>query len=257
MIQVRLVGIDCATQDQKTGVAYGELRDGRLTVENAFLCSKEESAALRIVRWLSKPPLTLDSVTPILIALDAPLGWPKTLSQVLGNHRAGEELSVDANSMFRRKTDLFIKQKTGKTPLDVGANRIARTAYAALRLLGVIGTELNLNEIPLAWEPMLTSPLSAIEVYPAATLIQRGYVASGYKKKLQHDTREKIVARLGTTVNYDDEVSKKMLSSADALDAVVCLLAAVDFLEGRAMPPEDMASAEIEGWIWVAASGSF
>ena len=40
-------------------------------------------------------------------------------------------------------------------------------------------------------------------------------------------------------------------SNADALDAVVCLLAAMDFLGGYALPPDDRDRAEREGWIWV------
>ena len=35
-------------------------------------------------------------------------------------------------------------------------------------------------------------------------------------------------------------------------DAVVCLLAAKDFLAGRAVPPPDAELAATEGWIWAA-----
>jgi hypothetical protein len=41
-------------------------------------------------------------------------------------------IETPANAMFRRTRDVFIPQKLKKTPLDVGANRIARSAYAAL-----------------------------------------------------------------------------------------------------------------------------
>ena len=44
--------------------------------------------------------------------------------------------------------------------------------------------------------------------------------------------------------------SSLLESSADALDAVVCVLAAMDFLDGRAMAPPRQAVAEQEGWIW-------
>jgi hypothetical protein len=44
-----------------------------------------------------------------------------------------------------------------------------------------------------------------------------------------------------------------MERNADALDAAVCLLAAKDFLEGRAMPPPNRLLAEREGWIWASA----
>lgn len=51
-------------------------------------------------------------------------------------------------------------------------------------------------------------------------------------------------------MKVSDDVVKEMEKSADALDAVVCLLAARDFLVGEAMPPVDRNLAEIEGWIW-------
>ena len=40
--------------------------------------------------------------------------------------------------------------------------------------------------------------------------------------------------------------------NADVLDAAVCVLAAEDFVAGRATPPTDRSAAEREGWIWTA-----
>jgi hypothetical protein len=40
--------------------------------------------------------------------------------------------------------------------------------------------------------------------------------------------------------------------NADLLDAAVCVLAARDFITGRAAPPPDRCLAEHEGWIWTA-----
>ena len=42
----------------------------------------------------------------------------------------------------------------------------------------------------------------------------------------------------------------------DLLDAAVCVLAAQDFLTGRAVPPPDRCLAECEGWIWTALPGA-
>lgn len=39
------------------------------------------------------------------------------------------------------------------------------------------------------------------------------------------------------------------------LDAIVCVLAAMDFITGRAMPPPNRCRAEQEGWIWTAKPG--
>ena len=72
--------------------------------------------------------------------------------------------------MFRRTIDLFIQQKPKKTPLDVGAGRIARTAYAALAILETLRTELGMA-IPLAWTGADILPVAAMKVYPAATLV--------------------------------------------------------------------------------------
>jgi hypothetical protein len=57
-----------------------------------------------------------------LIAIDAPLGWPKPLAETLIKHRAGMPIETPANAMFRRNTDLFIQTRLGKRPLDVGAD---------------------------------------------------------------------------------------------------------------------------------------
>ncbi len=110
-MEIRLIGIDCATEDAKIGVAFGKFYNDSLTVTEAFACTKEKSAANQISNWLQNGEETT------LLALDAPLGWPQPLSRVLATHRAGEELQADAHDMFRRATDIFIKQKTRKTPL--------------------------------------------------------------------------------------------------------------------------------------------
>jgi len=42
-----------------------------------------------------------------------------------------------------------------------------------------------------------------------------------------------------------------MRGNDDALDAVVCLLAGYDYMQGEVMRPDDQALAQKEGWIWV------
>jgi hypothetical protein len=137
-----------------------------------------------------------DSQDPALIAIDAPLGWPKQLAETLINHRAGMPIETPANAMFRRTADVFIQQKLKKTPLDVGADRIARTAYAALAILGTLRVELGMP-IPLAWAQADVSRVAAIEVYPAATLVAHRIWSIGYKKPAQTEKRREIVR--GTT----------------------------------------------------------
>lgn len=107
---------------------------------------------------------------PCLIALDAPLGWPKGLGRQLQNHLAGAVVTSEPNEIFRRETDRFIERAYQKRPLEVGANLIARTAHSALKLLGDIRAASD-REIPLTWTPRTIVGTVAIEVYPAATLI--------------------------------------------------------------------------------------
>jgi hypothetical protein len=165
--------------------------------------------------------------------------------------QAGGAIDDLPNDMFRRETDRFIHRELRKKPLDVGADRIARTAHAALRLLADLRSELQLP-IPLAWEPTLSVPLAVIEVYPAATLKSHGFQASGYKAIDNVAERKVIINSLRGVAALPTDVSS-LHTSADALDAVVCMLAGADFLCGAAMPPIERALAEQEGWIWVRA----
>lgn len=239
-----LIGIDCATVDAKVGLALGVLDNGRLELRDATLCSRERLAASVVCSWLS------DRTGPVLLAIDAPLGWPNPLAVALIEHRAGDALNTPANAMFRRTTDVVIQRELGKTPLDVGADRIARTAYAAVCLLGDVRGRLGLP-IPLAWVPDDVSNVSAIEVYPAATLVAHRLRSTKYKKRTQLAERREIVAGLCQWLTIPETVTD-LTQSADMVDAAVCLVAGSDFLQGNAMGPEDQALAQREGWIWAS-----
>lgn len=110
----------------------------------------------------------------VLLALDAPLGWPEELGRSLLQHRAGDPIESEPNRLFKRKTDAEIFRRLHKRPLEVGANLIARTAHAALGLLNNV-RRLTGHDIPLAWDPTNLGRIAAIEVYPAATLLARGF----------------------------------------------------------------------------------
>ncbi len=240
---VQIIGIDCATEDARIGLAHGIADGPNLQVLDARQCSRDQPAIQTILEWI-----TTRQYPQTLLAIDAPLGWPAALGKALAGHQAGDAISVDAHDLFRRETDRFIKRTLGKQPLDVGADRIARTAHAALGLLGELRRLLG-HVIPLAWATTLTAPISAIEVYPAATLVGRGCRSTGYKNAEQAPQRREIIAAL-----HSDGVKLPDLpvleQSADALDAALCLVAAHDFLLGCAMPPSNPELAKREGWIW-------
>lgn len=44
-----------------------------------------------------------------------------------------------------------------------------------------------------------------------------------------------------------------LTESDDVFDAVVCALAGIDFVERKALGPDDQATAFKDGWIWFAS----
>lgn len=236
-----VIGIDCATDDAKIGLTRAERTGLRTTIRQATICALDSTAAATVANWIG------GCAAPVLLAIDAPLGWPIDMGRQLASHRAGQAIAIESNLLFRRATDRFIQTTTGKTPLDVGADRIARTAHAALRLLGELRKSLDLP-IPLAWTPNI-SQVSAIEVYPAATLVVHGVRSGGYKKPSQRAERLEIIRPLSRWIDCKACLSD-LEENADVLDSAICVLAATDFLEGNTVAPTDTALAEHEGWIW-------
>lgn len=243
-VMVTVIGIDCAVQDENVGLARA-LWDGRRTEVTALAKGGQGRPVVEIIReWIGNSTATL-------LALDAPLGWPKPLGEQLVKHRAGLPMKKSADAMFRRETDRHVRAATGKQSLDVGADRIARTAHAALALLGSLAKAIH-QPINLAWDRSVTPGVNAIEVYPAVTLKMLNWPSSGYKKKDQLSARQKILAKLKGEIALPSDTSTAE-TDADVLDAIVCVLAGQDFLAGRANPPDQefLDCAKKEGWIWV------
>jgi hypothetical protein len=154
--------------------------------------------------------------------------------------------------MFRRATDKRIAERLGQQPLDVGADRIARTAHASLRLLDDLRA-LSKQLIPLAWTHSSLAATSVIEVYPAASLRAWRVPNRAYKKPEQRGAREIILSSLQLVLGPDAE-RETILGDADVLDAVICTLCGADFIAGRCEPPQDADAARVEGWIWAAVA---
>lgn len=230
---MNIIGIDCATKQHNIGLALASFQDGKAMVRDVKVGS-EINPALAIAKdWLAE-------AQPTLISLDAPLGWPTALGRNLQAHKAGERIDINPDILFSRYTDREVRRRLNKRPLEVGANLIARTAHAALQLLGQLREETGLA-IPLAWNPDDVTETCAIEVYPRATLKVMGIK---YEQRL---TAIREIECLTVDVVAD------ALSSEHGLDAVVCVLAGVDFLTGNCSEPikREKAFADKEGWIWV------
>jgi len=237
-----LIGIDCACDPRSVGLARGYIQGHALVVGQVIVGSKSEDISAVVAQWM------LESSGPVLLALDAPLGWPAPLASALSTHQAGDYLASDAHTLFRRSTDRFVRTKVGQQSLDVGADRIARTAHLALQLLGNIRARTS-ETLPLAWSPDYTES-SAIEVYPAATLRAHGFDPRGYKGKAGEGVRRTYLDRLMEFVQIDAE-PRLLVENADAFDSVICLLAAADFVRGLCYAPPQPTIARREGWIWV------
>ena len=229
---VDLIGIDCATQPNKVGLALAQWDGAVVRIQDCRTGSAADPPAAIVSRWLQHTDTAL-------LALDAPLGWPLALAQTLTGHQAGAGMGAAAHALFRRRTDDAIHQRFRKRPLEVGANFISRTAVAALALLEELRDE-HSHPIPLAWNPAELERVSAIEVYPAATRLAHGSEGRG-------GSLEGLEQALDLTA-----LGGRLPASADAVDALVCVVAAADFLQGRAPGPEDLALAQHEGWIWTA-----
>ncbi len=243
-MEVTIIGVDCATDRGKVGLALGRVKGQDAWIEEVTLGSRVPSLAQTIAAWAARSRCTL-------LALDAPLGWPEDFGSVLGAHTAGSPIKLPRNRFFRRKTDRFVKCKVNKQPLDVGADRIARTAHAALELLQEVRDATG-EPIPLAWEPELGAGTYAVEVYPAGTLAAYGIAARGYKRKEGQAARRVLLAFLGKQIRLPVDTAL-MEGDDNALDAGICVLSALDFLRGRAMAPGNLEQARKEGWIWVRA----
>ena len=309
---IDILGIDCATDPRNTGVAHATLDDsaagghGRAFGGNAggrrnageggnaggHAPAGTADTPQPVLRYLaSGSPAVPTAETlarlltpgrPAIVGLDAPLGWPAAMGRVLVGHRAGMALNLSANDLFRRQTDRVVRERIGKQPLDVGADRIARTAVAALDLLAELrrltgralpvatreahiprrGRIQGIDERGIQLPEAVTD--ASVEVYPAGRLIalhgegyRRGYRGSD---RAAQDIRRAMLRDLEAEIIFEAD-AEAAVADVDLLDAIICVCAAVDVLRGRCTPPEalDLPLHEIdrEGWIWLPLGGGY
>lgn len=238
-----IVGIDCATQAKKTGMAFGRIHDHRAVIVTCL--SGQPSLLPAVLDWMEREG-------PCLIALDSPLGWPSRLGETLSRHSAGDAVDASSDELFRRVADDVVHERLGKRPLDVGADRIARTLVSALDLLNSI-REQTQQPVPVLGRQEWGPGPAVIEVYPAATLLAHNLPSAGYKKNAEASSRairSQIASGLARHLDLDGH-EDLLEASDDALDACVCVLAGLDFLHRKCLLPDDESIALREGWIWV------
>ncbi|MEZ4388252.1 MAG: DUF429 domain-containing protein [Candidatus Krumholzibacteriia bacterium] len=241
---ITILGLDMAVDPRRRGVARGRLDGDACLVDRVWRGDHADTSAL-VAEGLAQGP--------VLLAVDAPLGWPRPLAEALGDHRAGSPPGPTADAMFRRHTDRVLARRLGKTPMDVGADRIARTAHAALTELARISAALG-APVELLWTWDRLPPLSAVEVYPGGLLVAAGFpVVSGYKPASATAARRAIVTGLAGHLTLSAAARAGVLADADQLDAALCVLAGWDMVRGLAPAPGGRVEQDLarrEGWIW-------
>ena len=249
--ELRIIGVDCATKSRRAALAVGTYSSGALAIEWV----KAGTGKGTLAEASAAEILTLMDGPSVVLALDAPLGWPAPLAKALTDHKAGERLGDlgDADRYVSRTTDAVVHKHLGVWPLDVGADLIARTAFAALELIAAI-RRLG-RELPMLWMPGEVRSAGVIEVYPKATLLGRGLTLKDYKSNQAarfEPARRRLVDALCREVTISAEDQQAALASDDALDAIACVVAGKDFLDGNVVAPEagERVLAEREGWIW-------
>ncbi|MEM6929369.1 MAG: DUF429 domain-containing protein [Myxococcota bacterium] len=264
----RVIGIDMAVDRRSVAVARATWveAEGRFVVDELAIGADQpvppgpDDRLLQTIGAIA--PIIRSMVSgPTLVAMDAPLGWPAALATELATHVAGRPLSlpsVDRDQLFVRRTDREITERFGRVglamrPLEVGADRIARTAQAALALLHAA-----CPGAPVLWPAEPAPPVAVVETYPAATLAAlRGSRARGYKGAKGTDARVVLFASLIELAEAGEprvltDFAAPCRGSDHALDAVVCALGGIDVAQGRARAPDVVDDVlRREGWIWV------
>lgn len=238
---LQIIGIDAAVASEKTGVAIALQTNDQWRLED-IRCGKRNQSIADLVLSLIDPTL------PVLVAMDAPLGWPTPLRSALSTHRAGDPIDLDPRFDFARETDRFVREKVGLKPIDIGADRIARTAAAALGLIAELRKGLN-QALPLIVTPAQATQGGVIEVYPAATLKQRNLPYRQYKKPEMTQVRREIATAISEELPFKLGIDCA-IDSDHCLDAAICVLAAIDFLAKQCHEPPRLDLLQTEGWIW-------
>lgn len=255
---MRIIGIDAAVSARDVGVAVAGWDGTSCRLESVFRLSGRGTMSEALPKALA--PWLLPG-SQGLIAIDAPLGWPRAMG-ILLQSAAGQSLAKKLRGeedRFLRFTDQMVRYSTGKVPLSVGADRIARTAEESLITLGLLRSETGWA-LPLAWPGEPRADWSVIEVYPGATLAAHmGLTKRPYmgvrRSDADRDDLRPILEFLNTQLDGAEALGQEIAASDHVLDACLAVLAAQDFLRGEVLPPRgnEMDLARQEGWIWFHA----
>jgi hypothetical protein len=232
---MRTLGIDLAAQPEKTAAC-------------SITWSPKEARIDAAKLGVTDDDLTQLAETAERIGLDVPFGWPTKFVTVVSAHHQGmpcEEFS--RHDLRFRATDHHVRRITGKWPLSVSTDRIGVPALRAIRLLcrftpGALVDRSGAGRV--------------VEVYPAAALIQWGFLKTN--KKDFSELGEVFLARVSNWLSISPKIRESLLNDRDIFDALIaCLVtraAAVGLCDP--IPAECGEVAKTEGWIALPRKGS-
>jgi len=155
------LGIDLSAQPKKTAAC---------TI--AWSRQKARISSLKV--GLTDDELVLLGEGVDKIGLDVPFGWPTKFVTTISIHHQRMTCEECSTQDFRfRATDQYVRSVTGKWPLSVSTDRIGIVALRAIRLLENLAPETKVDR---------SGTGKTVEVYPAAVLIQWGFVNTSKKE---------------------------------------------------------------------------
>jgi predicted nuclease with RNAse H fold len=181
--------------------------------------------------------------------IDCTFGWPAAFVGFVSAHHVSRPVSAGGpgsrRNLTMRRTDLFVREKLGLTPLSVSADRIAHVALRCAVLLTKLGA---------AGQPVDRSGSGPVaEVYPAASQRSWGLDHRGYKQRATIEALGRLVDHLLDEAPWLECAAHEetMRRSHDAFDAVIAGMTARAAALGQTFPPtgDDLAAATAEGWI--------
>lgn len=266
---LRTVGIDLAAQARDTAACQIEW-SGQGTCNVLWVREGTDCTDDALVAWMAQASA---------IGIDAPMGWPSALVDLLPEYMATGRWPVVPqftdgrvwyDELRLRETDravhrlLLAERDVSVRPLSVSSDTIAVVAWRCARLLAMHGERNG-----VAFDRTRRS--GVFEVYPAAALASWGFPHKGYKARTAaarpaaEKRRLEILAGIErdgrSWLNLDlvPDVRQRLIASDHALDAFVAALATCAATQKwTTLPrPDQRDLARAEGWIHVPRPESF
>jgi hypothetical protein len=228
-------GIDLSAEAKGTALAIIEWADSRAKVIQLELGVTDET-------------IIAHSLESSKIGIDCALGWPIEFVDFVVEHSALNPNQIDGGIDWRRKlayrdTDRVVREITGRWPLSVSTDRLGLTAMRCAGLLSKMQqSAINTDR---------SGAGTVVEIYPGATLRLWGFDTNTYRSS--SSKRHELLGELLSQAPWLEigSVSKMMVESCDAFDAVIASLAARSAALGFYQKPDvnQIPRARIEGWV--------